>query len=294
VLCALFSLTHARASLEQLVQLEQFDLDATAQQFHTLGNHCISRLSRTFVCEKLAIPTTTSTRPPSASLFTRLMRGCSSTPSTTDLPPTAYYSHDLSPRWVLIVLDTTELSGHANHPPDSEPARESAAYLAANPLSEKNPHMIPWNGGITKRQMAWLKAEIRRAERRGKLVLVACHHPIHPDSARKSHLAWNYREILKVLRKSSNVRLVLSGHDHLGGGCRVTARRGKTEQVYVTVPAILEAGEHENEYLVVDVDELERLTGGGKGNRTAVAADAAGFFIGWGGPKSERIARQVF
>lgn len=228
MLCALFSLTHARASLEQLVQLEQFDLNATAQQFHTLGNHCISRLSRTFVCEKLAIPTTTSTRPPSASLFTRLMRGCSSTPSTTDLPPTAYYSHDLSPRWVLIVLDTTELSGHANHPPDSEPARESAAYLAANPLSEKNPHMIPWNGGITKRQMAWLKAEIRRAERRGKLVLVACHHPIHPDSARKSHLAWNYREILKVLRKSSNVRLVLSGHDHLGGGCRVTARRGKT------------------------------------------------------------------
>ena len=73
----------------------------------------------------------------------------------------------------------------------------------------------------------------------------------------------------------------------------MTARRGKTEQVYVTVPAILEAGEHENEYLVVDVDELERLTGGGKGNRTAVAADA-GFFIGWGGPKSERASRGRF
>jgi len=189
-------------------------------------------------------------------------------------------------------LDTTELSGHANHPSDSEPARESAAYLASNPLSEKNPHMIPWNGGITKRQMAWLKAEIRRAERRGKLVLVACHHPIHPDSARQSHLAWNYREILKALRQSPNVRLVLSGHDHLGGGCRVTARRGKTEQVYVTVPAILEAGENENEYLVVDVDELERVTGGKP--TAAVAADAGSAFIAWGGPKSARIARELF
>jgi len=57
------------------------------------------------------------------------------------------------------------------------------------------------------------------------------------------------------------------------------------------VPAILEAGENENEYLVVDVDELERVTGG---KPTAVAADAGSAFIAWGGPKSARIARELF
>lgn len=84
-----------------------------------------------------------------------------------DPPPaqTSYYAQPLSPNWKLIVLDTTELSGHNGYAPDSQPAIESAAYLAAHPLSETDPHMIPWNGGCTKRQLQWLQKELRRARR---------------------------------------------------------------------------------------------------------------------------------
>lgn len=84
------------------------------------------------------------------------------------------------------MLDTTDLSLHSGHTPDSPEGLEAAAYFAvsvhawgpcclpswllllairnaeplrrlnilqAHPMSEENPQMIEWNGGIGAKQM---------------------------------------------------------------------------------------------------------------------------------------------
>ena len=63
--------------------------------YHVVGNHCLSV--------------------PRAALLSRLRL------------PASYYAAPLAPGWRLIVLDTTEMSGHSGYPPDSEQA--SAARM---------------------------------------------------------------------------------------------------------------------------------------------------------------------
>ena len=109
-------------------------------------------------------------------------------------------------------------------------------------------------------------------------------------------MAWNWKEIFKAVNACPNVRLVLSGHDHLGGGCRLTPKpRSAITQLYVTVPAILEAGECDNEYLIVDLDELARITDARR-SRTRDTSEGSSerCLAQWGGEKSEQIVRRVF
>lgn len=222
-----------------------FEADAHQKVLHALGNHCIGRLQREDVCRRLGIPLQT------VSPFLSCFLG----PPTS----TSYYAHMISEAWMLIVLDTTEMSGHSGYHVRSRPAREAAAYLKNHPV-DVEPHMIPWNGGCTQRQLKWLKSQLNKAAKDDVLVIVASHHPIHGGAARPSHLAWNHSEILSIVNASPNVRLVLSGHDHLGGACRQSC--GRVSQLYVTVPAILEAAIDGTEYLVLDLEELARCTAG--------------------------------
>ena len=53
-------------------------------------------------------------------------------------------------------------------------------------------------------------------------------------AARKTHMAWNWVELQQLLVASPCVRLVLSGHDHMGG----YAQHGHVH--FVTVEAMLE------------------------------------------------------
>jgi hypothetical protein len=122
---------------------------------HVLGNHC------------LAVPR--------AELLARLR-----------MPRTAaggggYYSLALpgsGASWQLVVLDTTEMSGHSGQAPGSAAALEAAAFKEAHPLGEAHPQMSDWNGGITQAQLAWLRAELAAAEASGQRVLVASHHQL--------------------------------------------------------------------------------------------------------------------
>ena len=56
-------------------------------------------------------------------------------------------------------------------------------------------------------------------------------------AARATHMAWNWVQLQQVLLDSPAVRLVLSGHDHIGG----YAQHGHIH--FVTVEAMLE-GKH--------------------------------------------------
>ena len=50
-------------------------------------------------------------------------------PHSAQTPRAAHYTRVLAPGWRIIVLDTTDLSLHAGHAPDSPEGIEAAAYL---------------------------------------------------------------------------------------------------------------------------------------------------------------------
>ena len=59
-------------------------------------------------------------------------------------------------------------------------------------------------------------------------------HSCAAGAARDTHLAWNWLELQQILLESPCMRLVLSGHDHIGG----YAQHGHIH--FVTLEAMLE------------------------------------------------------
>lgn len=184
---------------------------------HTIGNHCLA-VTRPVLIAELELPAT-------------------------------YYTLQLGSGWRIVVLDTTQMSGHSGLEADHPAELESKAFLESHPLSERHPQMAFWNGGIPSTQSEWLKAELSAAERAGEHVIVAAHHQIGKGAARESHLAWNHESIASILESSRSTALVLAGHDHVGGyACRNGVH-------YVTVQAILEAPTDSNAYGVLELGD---------------------------------------
>ncbi|KAA6427520.1 MAG: hypothetical protein FRX49_02183 [Trebouxia sp. A1-2] len=148
--------------------------------------------------------------------------------------PGSYYSRELPSRWRLI---------------DSKLAQEAAHFKAQHPMSDEEPQMADWNGGIGSAQSGWLNEQLALAKLLGERVIVACHHQIGQGAARKTHMAWNWVELQQLLVASPCVRLVLSGHDHMGG----YAQHGHVH--FVTVEAMLEAPAHTDAYAIVEVTQ---------------------------------------
>ena len=169
------------------------------------------------------------------------------------IPEPGYYTYQASDFLRFVVLDTTEMSGHSNFPKDSWQVKEAEAFLQDNPFSvEDRPHMVSWNGGITKRQHAWLKEQLKAAEQENKYVIVAAHHQVCPGASRKTHLAWNYEDILTTITSSRAVLAFFAGHDHEGGYVCHRSNDGNIIH-FCTIPAILEAAPGSNSYAVLDV-----------------------------------------
>jgi manganese-dependent ADP-ribose/CDP-alcohol diphosphatase len=226
--------------------------------YHVLGNHCLDMPQAT-VLARLGFPAKDG-----------------STPSEDDSAPrSSFYSTLLAPGWRLIALDTTELSGHSHAEPSI--LEEAAAYAAAHPLSEAEPQMSPWNGGIGRAQAAWLDAALDAAAAAGERVIIAAHHQAGPPPAvRPSHAAWNKDEIFGLVTKkragggggtaearSSPVVAYLAGHDHEGG----YACAGGVH--WLTLEALVEAPSGSTAWATVEVWEGDRLEVVGRGVATS-------------------------
>lgn len=218
----------------------EFDLVATIFEqglgghlpaVHVVGNHCLS-VERSALLQRLRIP------------------------------PSCYFSRSLGSGWRLIVLDTTEMSGHSGYPPDSEQCREAQEFVAAHPMSDEAPQMSSWNGGITQRQLRWLRQELAAAEAAGERVLVASHHQLGQGGARATHMAWNWRKVQEVLLASPAFRAAFAGHDHTGGYACIDGRH------FLTVEGLLEAPSGGTAYAVVHV-HADRLVVQGRGTVTS-------------------------
>ena len=284
--------------------------------YHVLGNHCLD-LPKRRVTERLSFP-------PSALLPQRSSNGDDNTaaaaatadveekkPAASDdaadlsSAPPACYSVPLHPGWRLVALDTTEMSGHAQDSGDSARARAAREYLAAYPLTEgegsENPQMSPWNGGPGAEQVAWLRGELQRAAESGERVVVAGHHQVGPGrSVRRTHAAWNWREVSEVVTagklkggvevdapdasgpapppssspsssspsssSKSPAVLYLAGHDHTGG----YERAGGVH--FLTLEAIVEAPPGSNAFAVLDFFD-DRIVVRGFGSATSRVLD---------------------
>lgn len=181
---------------------------------HVLGNHCIATLGRECIMKRLRIP------------------------------EPGYYCYDVSDKWRLVVLDTTELSGHSMFPQDSWQVKESQEYVTSHPCSDDDPHMVFWNGGLTRKQLEWLQKQVSIAEESSTNLIVLAHHQVCLDAARRTHLAWNFRDIFNILSQSPAVRFFFAGHDHIGGYKSYEPE----DQHYITMPGLVEAPSSSNAF----------------------------------------------
>lgn len=76
-----------------------------------------------------------------------------------------------------------------------------------------------WSGLVDSLQMAWLNTELERCAQ--KLVIVAVHHALHPLAPIDAHPYWqrfvleNGPDLLALLDRHPQVKMVLTGHHHL-------------------------------------------------------------------------------
>ncbi|WP_377295756.1 metallophosphoesterase [Rhizobium sp. SGZ-381] len=80
---------------------------------------------------------------------------------------------------------------------------------------------MDWNAGISRRQFAWIRRELQRAEEKSQPVIVMGHFPLYPES---DHALWDSGELVDLLTASPQVIAYLCGHYHAGriaraGGC---------------------------------------------------------------------------
>lgn len=161
--------------------------------------------------------------------------------------PARYYSWT-EKGWRFIILDGNELSTYA-HPKGSPGHKRSMAYY-----NSRKPKPPVWNGGIDKKQITWLRAELAIAEKKDENVILLCHFPIFPVDA---HNLWNDKEMLKLIDEYSCVKAWFNGHNHKGN----YAERNGVH--YITFHGMVD--HKTNAYALVEVDQEKiRISGFGR------------------------------
>ena len=155
--------------------------------------------------------------------------------------------------WRFIVLNTNEVASYSNIGGTSK--EQELSIMLDNIRKRNGNNGKDWNGGISSRQMEWLKKRLQNADKKNERVLIFSHHPLYPA---EGYTALNDVEILETISPFSNVKGLISGHHHAGA-----------YGVYKGIPCITIEGmvetEKENAYAVVDIYEDKLLiTGRGR------------------------------
>ncbi|MDR2981736.1 MAG: metallophosphoesterase [Puniceicoccales bacterium] len=165
--------------------------------------------------------------------------------------PSEYYSFSKG-NWRFIMLNTNEVSSYSNVSGTWKEQELTSMREQIKKAGKKNGQ--PWNGGISSRQMNWLRDELISAQGRKMHVLVFAHHPLYPDMGLT---ALNSEDILNLLSEYPCVKGVISGHHHTGAF-----------GTYKNIPCITTEGMVEtkeaNAYGIVSIFE-DKITLTGKG-----------------------------
>lgn len=156
--------------------------------------------------------------------------------------PAEYYSFKKGD-WLFIMLNTNEIASYSNIKGTWKEAE--LPVMQDRIKSSKRNNDQDWNGGISSKQLQWLKDQLQEAQKNGMKVLVLSHNPIYPAT---EFTALNDQEILDTIADFSCVKCVISGHHHTGAFA-----------YYKNIPCITTEGmietESKNAFGVVDIYE---------------------------------------
>lgn len=120
-----------------------------------------------------------------------------------------YYSF-VHQNFRFIALNGNELSTYATTSKSS--IKEAQDYISALRF-EGSPNCQDWNGGMSPRQLDWLKVQLDEASVNGEKVFIFSHFPVFPEN---EHNLLNYKDVLYILNKYNNVIACFAGHNHAG------------------------------------------------------------------------------
>jgi len=111
----------------------------------------------------------------------------------------------------FLMMDTNDISTY-KHLKGSPQDLESVAMLEK--LTAKGLNSAkPWNGGVSKAQIAWLEQECAAATVASQRVILCGHHPILPAEGLQ---IWNCQKVLDAIDRHASIVAYFSGHNHAG------------------------------------------------------------------------------
>jgi manganese-dependent ADP-ribose/CDP-alcohol diphosphatase len=126
------------------------------------------------------------------------------------LPEKCGYYSFMHGNFRFIILNGNELSTYASK--RKAAIRKAEEYIAGL-KTEGLANAVDWNGGISVKQMEWLKSQLDEASSKSEKVFIFCHFPTYPENI---HNLLNYREVNLVLGNYHNIIAWFSGHNHSG------------------------------------------------------------------------------
>ncbi|WP_242118230.1 metallophosphoesterase [Aestuariivivens sediminicola] len=121
-----------------------------------------------------------------------------------------YYSFKVN-SWRFIVLDGNDLSAHGAISAEKKKETDSLFKVLQK---DSLPNLKPWNGGLSRDQLAWVKGELDDALRNDERVGFYCHFPVARPL--EMHNLWNDSQFLNLIEGYSNVKFYFNGHNHNG------------------------------------------------------------------------------
>lgn len=110
----------------------------------------------------------------------------------------------------FIALNGNEISTYAS---SSRAIKNHAEKYLALLKDSASINAYDWNGGVSRKQIEWLKAQLDEASSENEKVFLLCHSPIYPESP---YNLLNYKDVLNVLGNYHNIIACFSGHNHYG------------------------------------------------------------------------------
>ncbi|MCX6266511.1 MAG: metallophosphoesterase [Bacteroidetes bacterium] len=112
--------------------------------------------------------------------------------------------------WRFIVLNGDDLSYFA---PQNKEQKQERNEIVSDQYGQLRLNGMPWNGGIGKRQMAWLEQWLDDSEQSGMNVIVLCHFPLF---TKDNHNMFNNNQLFQLISNYACVKAYFCGHYHSG------------------------------------------------------------------------------
>lgn len=165
--------------------------------------------------------------------------------------PASYYSF-VQKGWRFVLLNTNEVASYANI--SGTPLEAELEKMITRIKEDGRRNGADYNGGISQKQLEWLRSELETAERKKEDVLVFSHHPLY---AAPGLTAFNDLEIIELLAAYPCVKGAICGHHHAGDFDTYK------DIPFITTEGMIETA-NENAYGIVDI-YTDRIVFTGKG-----------------------------